>query len=116
MYKVTLPNSIEYLEAVRFITLHSNGCYVLCEEKAADGICIKLPITLTNEETGEPYEAVQDTVFALKEGGLHGTEPLATVKAITDDEYNLMLSLRNAVASGSITPEQYKAITGDVYE
>lgn len=110
MYKVTLPNSTEYLVAVRFITLHSNGCYVLCEEKAADGICIKLPITLTNEETGETYETMQDTVFALKEGGLHGTEEVASVAFIDDETYQLMLSLRNAVASGMITPEQYEAI------
>lgn len=57
-----------------FIKLHSNGCYVPCEEAEAEGFCAKMAVTLTDED-GKEYQALSDTVFHLAGHTLKGKEP-----------------------------------------
>lgn len=82
MYKVTSNGEFKgYADSPVYILLHSNGCYVPCDEKDAEGICVKLPTTVETED-GETIQTLTDTVFALKDGALHGTEPVATLEWI----------------------------------
>ena len=37
-----------YADSIVPIRLHSNGCYVPCEEAEADGFCAKMAVTLTD--------------------------------------------------------------------
>lgn len=63
-----------YADSIVFIRLHSNGCYVPCEEAEAEGFCAKMAVTLTDED-GKEYQALSDTVFRLAGKLLKGTEP-----------------------------------------
>ena len=63
-----------YADSIVPIRLHSNGCYVPCEEAEADGFCAKMAVTLTDED-GKEYQALSDTVFRLAGKLLKGTEP-----------------------------------------
>ncbi len=63
-----------YADSIVFIKLHSNGCYVPCEEAEAEGFCAKMAVTLT-DENGKAYQALSDTVFRLAGKLLKGTEP-----------------------------------------
>ena len=63
-----------YADSLVPIKLHSNGCYVPCEEAEADGFCAKMAVTLTDED-GKEYQALSDTVFRLAGKLLKGTEP-----------------------------------------
>ena len=63
-----------YADSIIFIRLHSNGCYVPCEEAEAEGFCAKMAVTLTDED-GKAYQALSDTVFQLAGKLLKGTEP-----------------------------------------
>lgn len=63
-----------YADSIVLIKLHSNGCYVLCEEAEAEGFCAKMAATLTDED-GKEYQALSDTVFRLAGKLLKGTEP-----------------------------------------
>ena len=63
-----------YADSIVLIRLHSNGCYVPCEEAEADGFCAKMAVTLT-DEGGKEYQALYDTVFRLAGKLLKGTEP-----------------------------------------
>ena len=56
------------------IRLHSNGCYVPCEEAEAEGFCAKMAVPLTDED-GKEYQALSDMVFHLTGHTLKGTEP-----------------------------------------
>lgn len=75
-------------ERVVFIRLNRNGCYTPCDESLAEGVCVKLPRQeereIEDEETGkkttETVTVLEDTVFALNEGGLTGKEPVAVVQ------------------------------------
>ena len=53
-----------YADSIVLIRLHSNGCYVPCEEAEAEGFCAKMAVTLTDEE-GTEYQSLSDTVFRL---------------------------------------------------
>lgn len=63
-----------YADSIVLIKLHSNGCYVLCEEAEAEGFCAKMAVMLTDED-GKEYQALSDTVFRLAGKLLKGTEP-----------------------------------------
>ena len=63
-----------YADSIVLIRLHSNGCYVPCEEAEADGFCAKMATTITDEE-GTEYQVLSDMVFHLAGHTLKGTEP-----------------------------------------
>ena len=66
--------SAGYADSIVLIKLHSNGCYVPCEEAQAEGFCAKMAVTLTDKE-GTEHQALSDTVFRLAGKLLKGTEP-----------------------------------------
>lgn len=77
MYKVTVDGvAAGYSDTAVFIRLHENGSYIPCSEAEAEGVCVKLPYDHTDDE-GNTVRTVEDAVFALAEGGLHGTEQVA---------------------------------------
>lgn len=63
-----------YADSIVLIRLHSNGCYVPCEEDQAEGFCAKMAVTMTDEE-GTEHQALSDTVFHLSGHTLKGKEP-----------------------------------------
>ena len=63
-----------YADSIVLIKLHSNGCYVPCEEAEAEGFCAKMAVARTDED-GKEYQALSDTVFRLAGKLLKGTEP-----------------------------------------
>ena len=63
-----------YAESIVLIKLHSNGCYVPCEETEADGFCAKMAVTIMDEEETE-HQVLSDMVFHLTDHTLKGTEP-----------------------------------------
>lgn len=75
MYKITQNGAFAgYADSIVLIRLHSNGCYVPCEEAEAEGFCAKMAVPLTDED-GKEYQALSDTVFRLAGKLLKGTEP-----------------------------------------
>ena len=76
MYAIKSNNEIAgYADSFVYIRLSTNGCYTLCNEAEAEGICAKIVKKLKNDETGETITQISDTVFRLTDNGLHGTEP-----------------------------------------
>ena len=63
-----------YADSIVLIKMHSNGCYVQCEEAEAEGFCAKMAVPLTDED-GKEYQTLSDTVFRLAGKLLKGTEP-----------------------------------------
>ena len=63
-----------YADSIVLIRLHSNGCYVPCEEAKAEGFCAKIAVTITDEE-GIEHQVLSDTVFHFAGHTLKGTEP-----------------------------------------
>lgn len=101
MYAIKSNNEIVgYADSFVYIRLHANGCYVLCNEAEAEGICAKIAKEYTDAETGETVTQITDTVFRLTDNGLHGTEPKceyelvsgAQVIANKDTEINNILA------------------------
>lgn len=84
MYRLITADGTLYADTIRYIRLHENGCYVECSQPRAEGICAKVHETL--EEGGD---TLTDTVLALKEGALHGTEPLC-LSIISEEEIEQM--------------------------
>ena len=75
MYSVKKEGAFAgYADSIVLIRLHSNGCYVPCEEAEADGFCAKMAVTITDEEEIE-HQVLSDTVFHLADHTLKGTEP-----------------------------------------
>lgn len=75
MYAVKKESAFAgYADSIVLIKLHSNGCYVPCEEAEAEGFCAKMAVTLADED-GKEYQALSDTVFRLAGKLLKGTEP-----------------------------------------
>lgn len=74
--------TVGYSDGFVFIRLHSNGCYVLCSEADAEGICVKIARQTVNEN-GETVTYIDDTVFTLADGGMHGTEPKGELEAVS---------------------------------
>ncbi len=93
-------NAVGYADEINYIRLHSNGCYVLCDEADAEGFCVKLARETVDAETGDKLTRFEDTVYALSDGGLNGTEPVgafeiasaAEVIADKDSEINDILT------------------------
>ena len=76
MYAIKSNNEIAgYADSFVYIRLHTNGCYVPCNEAEAEGICAKIVKKFKNDETGETITQISDTVFRLTDNGLHGIEP-----------------------------------------
>lgn len=71
MYRIKTTDKTLYTDAIRYIRLHKNGCYVACLDDVAEGICAKV-----HEDRDEIGTVLEDTVFALYEGAMHGTEPV----------------------------------------
>ena len=63
-----------YADSIVPIRLHSNGCYVPCNEGQAEGFCAKMAVTITDEE-GNEHQVLSDMVFHLADHTLKGTEP-----------------------------------------
>ena len=63
-----------YADSIVPIRLHSNGCYVPCEEDQADGFCAKMAVAIIDEE-GIEHQVLSDMVFHLADHTLKGTEP-----------------------------------------
>ena len=86
-----------YADSFVYIRLHENGCYVLCTEAEAEGICAKIAQEYADAETGETATYIADTVFRLTDNGLRGTEPVASVEnvsgALTLAENNKVLDI-----------------------
>lgn len=82
MYRLNTADGTVYADAIRYIRLHENGCYVECHMTQAEGICAKVHETL--EEVGA---TLTDTVYALTEGAMHGTEPLCmSIESVAANE------------------------------
>lgn len=94
MYRMKTADNTLYADAIRYIRLHENGCYVECHQTKAEGICAKVHVDETVEvETAEgeiiteTVATLRDTVFALTEGAMHGTEPLClSIESVAVDE------------------------------
>lgn len=71
MYRIKTIDKTLYTDAIRYIRLHKNGCYVACLDDVAEGICAKV-----HEDRDEIGTVLEDTVFALYDGGMRGTEPV----------------------------------------
>ena len=63
-----------YADSIVLIKLHSNGCYVPCEEAEAEGFCAKMAVTIIDEE-GIDHQVLSDMVFHFADHTLNGTEP-----------------------------------------
>ena len=63
-----------YADSIVLIRLHGNGCYVPCKEVEAEGFCAKMAVTMQDED-GNEYQGLADTVFRLTGHALKGTEP-----------------------------------------
>lgn len=84
MYGLVTADGTLYADSIRYIRLHENGCYVECRQAIAEGICAKM-----HETPEDGSETLTDTVFSLKEGALHGTEPLC-LHVISEEEIEQM--------------------------
>ena len=73
---------VGYTDSFVYNRLHTNGCYVLCDEAEAEGICAKIAKEYTDAETGETVTHITDTVFRLTDNGLHGTEPKCEIETV----------------------------------
>lgn len=71
MYRIKTADKVYYTDAIRYIRLHKNGCYVACLDDVAEGICAKV-----HEDIDEVGTVLNDTVFAFNEGGMKGAEPI----------------------------------------
>lgn len=72
--------AIGYADSLTYIRLHKNGCYIPCEKGEAGGFCAKIAVQ------GDKGTVLQDEVFQFSEGGLSGTEPIASVEEINGAE------------------------------
>ena len=72
-----------YADSFVYIRLHENGCYVLCDEAEAEGICAKIAQEYADAETGETATHIVDTVFRLTDNGLSGTEPKCEIESVS---------------------------------
>lgn len=94
MYQIISGDSKYYVDNIVYIKLNDkNGCYVICDEQDAGGVCVKVPMEITNDD-GTVVTTCMDTVFAIKEGGLRGTESLCRIEPakIALDYFNAMMS------------------------
>ena len=79
MYSVLSNGEIHYVDNITYIKLHpENGCFVICKKEDAEGVCVKIP-KIVSGDNGESFSTCEDSVFAIKDGGLHGTESLCEI-------------------------------------
>ena len=79
MYSITWNGKTHYVDNITYIKLNPNtGCFVICKEEDAEGVCVKIP-KIVSGDNGESFSTCEDTVFAIKGSGLHGTEPLCEI-------------------------------------
>lgn len=71
MFRIMTEDKTLYTDAIRYIRLHKNGCYVACPQEQAEGVCAKV-----HEEMDEVGMVLDDSVFVFTEGAMHGTEPV----------------------------------------
>ena len=105
MYAIKVDNGIAgYSDSFVYIRLHTNGCYVLCNEAEAEGICAKVARDFTDAETGETVTQIADTVFRLTDDGLHGTELKCESKEVNGARViaDKDSELKNAVSTGDL--------------
>lgn len=105
MYAIKVDNEIAgYSDSFVYIRLHTNGCYVLCNEAEAEGICAKVAREYTDAETGETGTQIADTVFRLTSDGLHGTEPKCEIETVNGAQVvaDKDSELKNAVSTGDL--------------
>lgn len=74
---------IAYSDTAVYIRLHDNGCYVPCDAAEAEGFCVKTAVDFTDEETGETMTRLEDFVYAFKEDGLLGIEPIGELETVS---------------------------------
>lgn len=94
MYRLKTADSTLYADEIRHIRVHENGCFVECHLTEAEGICAKVHVDETVEVVMDDgvvvtkvVKTLVDTVFALAEGAMHGTEPLCvSIESVAADE------------------------------
>lgn len=102
MYAIKVNNEIAgYSDSFEYIRLHTNGCYVLCGEAEAEGICAKVAKDFTDAVTGETVTQIADTVFRLTDDGLHGTEPKCEIKEVNGAQ---VVADKDAEIANAISP------------
>lgn len=78
MYAVSKEGAfVGYADSVVNIRLHENGSYVPCAEGEAQGFCAKMAVPMEDED-GNEYHGLSDTVFCLAGHELSGTEPVGS--------------------------------------
>lgn len=105
MYAIKSNNEIVgYADSFVYIRLHTNGCYVLCNEAEAEGICAKIAKEYIDAETGETATHIADTVFRLTDDGLRGTEPKCEIEEVNGAQVvaDKDSELKNAVSTGDL--------------
>lgn len=116
MYRIKTTDKTLYTDAIRYIRLHKNGCYVACEQDEAEGICAKV-----HENMEEVGTVLQDTVLALSNGVMTGAEPVCEeidadveiTTAVMQEGQNAIDVLSILLQAGAITNAQatfYRAI------
>ena len=85
-----------YADSIVLIKLHSNGCYVPCEEAEAEGFCAKMAVTITDEE-GTEHQVLSDMAFHLTGHTLKSTEPEGSY-----EEMGAALTLTDAETAAKI--------------
>lgn len=80
MYKVTVGGEFAgYSDTAVFVRLASNGSYIPCEAPQAQGVCVKLPQEIA-EDDGGTTKTVRDIVFSLPGKSLPGTSQAAELE------------------------------------
>lgn len=75
--------TVGYSDSIVYIRLHENGCYVPCPKEEAGGFCVKMAVERMDKELGTTVSLLEDTVYALSDGALRGTEPVATATTVS---------------------------------
>lgn len=109
MYRIKTTNKTLYTDAIRYVRLHKNGCYVECMEDVAEGICAKV-----HENMEDVGTVLQDTVLALSDGVMTGAEPVCKeietdieiTTAVMQEGQNAIDVLSILLQAGAITNAQ----------
>lgn len=95
MYQIISGESKQYVDNIVYIKVNpESGCYVICDEAEADGVCVKVPKEMTDENG--TTTTCEDTVYAIKDGGLHGAEEVCQIHPaqIAMDYFNAKISVQ----------------------
>lgn len=95
MYQIKKINGdTVYSDTLIYVRVLQNGAYTPCDKSEAEGFCVKLVGTVIDEEIGEEYTTLIDTVYALSENGLNGIEPVGNIESVNG---TLLISERDEV-------------------